>query len=95
MKPLHQIVKRPLITEKSSQLREAGRVVAFEVARDANKIEIKQAIEKAFEVKVENVNTVLVAGKIKRVGRNFGKRSNWKKAYITLAEDSEIDLFGV
>jgi large subunit ribosomal protein L23 len=95
MKPLHQIVKRPLITEKSSQLREAGRVVAFEVARDANKIEIKQAIEKAFEVKVENVNTVLMAGKVKRVGRNFGKRSNWKKAYITLAEDNEIDLFGV
>jgi large subunit ribosomal protein L23 len=95
MKPLHQIVKRPLITEKSSQLREAGRVVAFEVARDANKIEIKQAIEKAFEVKVENVNTVLMAGKVKRVGRSLGKRSNWKKAYITLAEDNEIDLFGV
>jgi large subunit ribosomal protein L23 len=95
MKPLHQIIKRPLITEKTSQLREAGQVVAFEVGRDANKIEIKQAIEKAFEVKVENVNTVLMAGKVKRVGRNFGKRSNWKKAYITLAEGSEIDLFGV
>lgn len=95
MKPLHQIIKRPLITEKSSQLREEGQVVAFEVARDANKIEIKQAIEKAFEVKVENVNTVLMAGKPKRVGRNFGKRSNWKKAYITLAEGNDIDLFGV
>lgn len=95
MKPLHQIIKRPLITEKSSQLREEGQVVAFEVARDANKIEIKQAIEKAFEVKVESVNTVLMAGKPKRVGRNFGKRSNWKKAYITLAEGNDIDLFGV
>jgi large subunit ribosomal protein L23 len=70
-------------------------VVAFEVSIDANKIEIKQAVEKAFDVKVENVNTVLVAGKVKRVGRNFGKRSNWKKAYVTLAEGSNIDFFGV
>jgi len=95
MKPLHQIIKRPLITEKTSMVREGGNVVAFEVARDANKIEIKQAVEKAFDVKVEGVNTVLVAGKVKRVGRNFGKRSNWKKAYVTLAEGNEIDLFGV
>jgi large subunit ribosomal protein L23 len=75
--------------------KEAGRVVAFEVSIDANKIEIKQAVEKAFNVKVENVNTALVAGKVKRVGRNFGKRSNWKKAYVTLAEGSNIDFFGV
>lgn len=95
MKPLHQIIKRPLITEKTSMVREGGNVVAFEVARAANKIEIKQAVEKAFDVKVEGVNTVLVAGKIKRVGRTFGKRSNWKKAYVTLAEGNEIDLFGV
>ncbi|ORJ63093.1 50S ribosomal protein L23 [Geothermobacter hydrogeniphilus] len=95
MKPLHQIIKRPLITEKTSMVREGGNVVAFEVARTANKIEIKQAVEKAFDVKVEGVNTVLVAGKVKRVGRNFGKRSNWKKAYVTLAEGNEIDLFGV
>ncbi|GAB4170557.1 MAG: 50S ribosomal protein L23 [Geothermobacteraceae bacterium] len=95
MKPVHQILKRPLITEKTSMIREGGNTVAFEVARDANKIEIKQAVEKAFDVKVENVNTVLVAGKVKRFGRNFGKRSNWKKAYVTLAEGNEIDLFGV
>ncbi|RME39558.1 MAG: 50S ribosomal protein L23 [Deltaproteobacteria bacterium] len=95
MKPVHQILKRPLITEKTSMVREGGNVVAFEVARDANKIEIKQAVEKAFDVKVENVNTVLVAGKVKRFGRNIGKRSNWKKAYVTLAEGNEIDLFGV
>lgn len=95
MKPLHQILKRPLITEKSSQQKEVANVVAFEVARDANKIEIKQAVEKAFEVKVDSVNTVLMAGKVKRVGRNFGKRSNWKKAYVTLAEGHDIDLFGV
>lgn len=95
MKPLHQILKRPLITEKSSQQKEVANVVAFEVARDANKIEIKQAVEKAFNVKVDGVNTVLMAGKVKRVGRNFGKRSNWKKAYVTLAEGHDIDLFGV
>jgi len=95
MKPLYRIIRQPLVTEKTTLQKEAGRVVAFEVAIDANKIEIKQAVEKAFDVKVENVNTVLVAGKVKRVGRNFGKRSNWKKAYVTLAEGSNIDFFGV
>jgi large subunit ribosomal protein L23 len=95
MKPLYRIIRQPLVTEKTSLQKEAGRVVAFEVSIDANKIEIKQAVEKAFDVKVENVNTVLVAGKVKRVGRNFGKRSNWKKAYVTLAEGNSIDFFGV
>lgn len=95
MKPLHQIVKRPLITEKTSLQKEIGQIVAFEVSIDANKIEIKQAVEKAFDVKVKNVNTSLVAGKVKRVGRQFGKRSNWKKAYVTLKEGSSIDFFGV
>jgi large subunit ribosomal protein L23 len=95
MKPLHQIIKKPLITEKSSQQKDAGQVVAFEVAREANKIEIKQAVEKAFNVKVAHVNTVLVAGKMKRVGRQTGKRSNRKKAYVTLAQGSNIDFFGV
>ncbi len=64
-------------------------------SRSANKIEIKQAVEKAFEVKVANVNTLLAAGKIKRVGKHSGKRSNRKKAYVTLAEGSKIDFFGV
>lgn len=95
MKPLYRIIRQPLVTEKTTLQKEAGRVVAFEVSIDANKIEIKQAVEKAFDVKVDNVNTVLVAGKVKRVGRNFGKRSNWKKAYVTLAEGSNIDFFGV
>jgi large subunit ribosomal protein L23 len=95
MKPLYQIIKKPLITEKTSLQKEVGQVVAFEVSIDANKIEIKQAIEKAFDVKVKNVNTSLVAGKVKRVGRQFGKRSNWKKAYVTLEEGSSIDFFGV
>lgn len=95
MKPLYRIIRQPLVTEKTTLQKETGRVVAFEVAIDANKIEIKQAVEKAFDVKVDTVNTVLVAGKVKRVGRNFGKRSNWKKAYVTLAEGSSIDFFGV
>jgi len=95
MKPLHQIIKKPLITEKTSQLKEDNQVVAFEVDMNANKVEIKQAVEKAFDVKVTNVNTNIVAGKVKRVGVNFGKRSNRKKAFVTLAEGSNIDFFGV
>jgi large subunit ribosomal protein L23 len=95
MKPLHQIIKKPLVTEKSSLQKDAAQVVAFEVALDANKIEIKQAVEKAFNVKVAGVNTCVVAGKTKRVGRSIGKRSNRKKALVTLAEGSTIDFFGV
>lgn len=95
MKPLHQIIKKPLVTEKSSLQKDASQVVAFEVALDANKIEIKQAVEKAFNVKVAGVNTCVVAGKMKRVGRSMGKRSNRKKALVTLAEGSTIDFFGV
>lgn len=95
MRPLHHIIKKPLITEKSSLQKEVGQVVTFAVALDANKIEIKQAVEKAFDVKVKNVNTVLVAGKVKRVGRQFGKRSNWKKAFVTLEKGNSIDFFGV
>jgi large subunit ribosomal protein L23 len=94
MKPLHQIIKRPLITEKSNLQREAGQTVTFEVAKDANKIEIKQAVEQAFKVKVKDVRTMVTAGKAKRVGRSIGKRSAVKKAYVTLAEGS-IDFFGV
>ena len=94
MKPLHQIIKRPLITEKSNLQREAGQTVTFEVAKDANKIEIKQAVEQAFKVKVKDVRTMVTAGKAKRVGRSVGKRSAVKKAYVTLAEGT-IDFFGV
>ncbi|MGK2906195.1 MAG: 50S ribosomal protein L23 [Desulfuromonadales bacterium] len=94
MKPLHQIIRKPLVTEKSNLMKEAGNVVAFEVAMSSNKVEIKQAIERAFKVKVQDVRTMIVAGKIKRSGRNFGKRPNVKKAYVTLA-DGTIDFFGV
>ena len=96
MKPLHQILKKPLVTEKSSSLQTGEeQVVAFEVARDANKIEIKQAIEKAFDVKVKDIRTMIVRGKVKRVGRSLGQRSNRKKAYVTLEKNNNIDFFGV
>ncbi len=94
MKPLHQIIRKPLITEKSNLMKEAGNVVTFEVSMSSNKVEIKQAVERAFKVKVQDVRTMIVAGKRKRTGRNFGKRSNVKKAYVTLAEGT-IDFFGV
>lgn len=95
MKPLHQIIRKPLISEKANLLKEEANVVAFEVGRDANKIEIKAAIEKAFDVKVKSVKTVQYRGKVKRVGYNFGQRNNWKKAYVTLEEGSNIDFYGV
>lgn len=95
MKPLHQIIHKPLITEKANILKEAAQIVVFEVARTANKIEIKQAIEKAFDVKVKAVNTILLRGKTKRVGVNVGQRSNWKKAYVTLEDGHNIDFYGV
>lgn len=95
MKPLHEIIRKPLITEKANLLNEAGNIVAFEVSRTANKIEIKRAIEQAFNVKVKAVNTMQNRGKVKRVGYSIGQRSNWKKAYVTLEEGQTIDFYGV
>ena len=95
MKPLYEIIRKPLITEKANLLKDEAQVVSFEVARTANKIEIKQAIEKAFDVKVKSVNTILLRGKTKRVGMNIGQRNNWKKAYVTLEKGHNIDFYGV
>jgi len=95
MKPLYEIIRKPLISEKANLLKESSGIVTFEVNRAANKIEIKQAIEKAFDVKVKAVNTVLLRGKMKRVDSNIGQRSNWKKAYVTLEEGQNIDFYGV
>jgi len=95
MKPLYEIIRKPLITEKANLLKEEAQVVAFEVARTANKIEIKQAVEKAFDVKVKAVNTIQQRGKVKRVGMSIGQRNNWKKAYVTLEEGHNIDFYGV
>ena len=90
-----QVIKKPLITEKTSLGREESNMVAFIVDRNATKIEIKQAVEKFFKAEVAGVNTVTVAGKRKRFGRHEGKRSNWKKAYVTLKEGSSVDFFEV
>jgi len=95
MKPLYEIIRKPLISEKANLLKENSQIVTFEVDRGANKIEIKEAVEKAFDVKVKAVNTIQFRGKIKRVGANLGQRNNWKKAYVTLEEGQNIDFYGV
>jgi large subunit ribosomal protein L23 len=92
---IYDVIKKPLVTEKTSIEREARHIVAFEVDRNANKIEIKEAVEKLFKVEVASVKTVNVAGKVKRFGKHYGKRSNWKKAYVTLQEGSNVDFFEV
>ncbi len=92
---IYDVIKKPLITEKTTLEKDARNIIAFEVSRDANKIEIKDAVEKLFKVEVTAVKTVNVAGKVKRFGRNIGKRSNWKKAYVTLKEGSSVDFFEV
>jgi large subunit ribosomal protein L23 len=84
MRSAHDIIVGPLITEKTTLLKEKGGVLAFRVDRRANKVEIKRAIETLFKVKVASVRTQNVHGKVKRVGRFEGRRSDWKKAYVTL-----------
>lgn len=92
---IYSIIKKPHVTEKTSLGSDTSNTVAIVVDRDANKIEIKQAVESLFKVKVDDVRTVNVAGKVKRVGKNFGKRSNWKKAYVTLQKGQSIDFYEV
>ena len=89
----YQIVRRPLLTEKSDRLRETVNQYCFEVNRMANKLEIKQAVEELFQVKVKQVRVQNVQGKIKRMGRYEGKRADWKKAFVTLQEGEVIELF--
>ena len=86
------ILIRPLITEKSTQLMEEGKYV-FVVAKKANKIEIAKAVAKVFNAKVANVNTVNVSGKVKRMGRFVGKRSDYKKAIVKLVPGETIEFF--
>ncbi|OGD18964.1 MAG: 50S ribosomal protein L23 [Candidatus Aminicenantes bacterium RBG_16_63_16] len=90
MKDPHQIIIRPIITEKSTQLKEANREVCFEVSRHANKTEIKKAVEQLFKVKVEAVKTQIKVGKWRRVGRNKGQTKTWKKAYVKLREGEKM-----
>lgn len=106
MRSPEQIIKRPLLTEKGTFLKESGgrpegvgdaeslaSQVLFEVARDANKVEIRNAVEKLWNVDVVKVRTAIVRGKEKRLGRFMGRRSNWKKALVTLAPGQNIEFF--
>jgi large subunit ribosomal protein L23 len=94
MKGPRDVIRAPLISEKGSLLTEAANQVMFKVRRDANKIEVKKAVETLFKVKVEKVRVARYLGKIRRVGRSMGRRSDWKKAYVTLREGDKIDFFG-
>ena len=93
MEPL-QVIRRPLITEKATRLKEASNTVCFEVNRDANKIEIANAVTALFGVKVADVRVANREGKLKRMGRFLGRRKAWKKAYVRLAEgEKPIEFF--
>ncbi|HEY3937384.1 MAG TPA: 50S ribosomal protein L23 [Bryobacteraceae bacterium] len=87
---VYDVIRRPLITEKGHLKREAERTLCFEVHVDANKIEIKQAVEMVFKVKVDDVRTSVYSGKLRRRGRFTGYASDWKKAYVRLAEGQKI-----
>jgi large subunit ribosomal protein L23 len=89
----NQIIRRPLVTEKSTLLRESNNVIAFEVDPDANKIEVKKAVEELFKVKVEEVRLFNVRGKMKRMGRFAGKRRDWRKAYVRLKAGEKAPEF--
>jgi large subunit ribosomal protein L23 len=89
----YDIVVRPIITEKSTLLKDAGNQYIFEVQRDANKIEIKKAVEKLFKVKVVSVHVSNMLGKKKRLGRFEGKKSDWKKAIVKLSPKDKITIF--
>jgi large subunit ribosomal protein L23 len=106
MRSPESIIKRPLLTEKGTRLKDTGgnpegeidpeklkSQLLFEVARDANKVEIRNAVEKLWNVNVVSVRTAIVRGKEKRMGRFTGKRSNWKKALVTIAAGQNIEFF--
>ncbi len=89
-----QIIRRPIIlTEKATLLREKHNQVIFEVARGANKIEIRDAVQRLFKVRVTDVNTMVMRGKERRMGRGHAKTQNWKKAIVTLKQGDSIDFF--
>jgi len=93
MRSIYDVIKRPIISEKSTALAEVGGRYAFEVAPQANKTEIKDAVQRLFNVKVRAVRTMVVHGKVKRAGRFEAKKPNWKKAIVTLGEGQKIDFF--
>ncbi len=89
----YEILKKPVITEKSTIQKETTNQLTFEVDRRANKVEIRRAVERIFNVKVVGVRTMQMRGKIKRFGRVLGKRSHWKKAIVTLAQGEHVEFF--
>lgn len=91
---MHQVLLRPVISEKSTNAAEANRQVVFEVLENATKAEVREAVEKLFDVSVTAVQVLNVRGKIKRFGKTPGKRNNWKKAYVRLAAGDDIDFLG-
>ncbi len=92
MKNMYGVIKKPCLTEKGLGLQEINNQVVVKVDPTANKIEIKEAVEKLFNVKVTKVRTANMHGKLKRVGRHFGQQSDWKKAIVTLEAGSKIDF---
>ncbi|OPY05100.1 MAG: 50S ribosomal protein L23 [Syntrophus sp. PtaB.Bin001] len=93
MMELHQIIKKMLVTEKSTLERDEKNKYYFEVDKNANKIEIRKAVEKLLKVAVDDVHIINIKGKKKRVGRNIGKRRDWKKAVVTLSQGNTIDVY--
>jgi large subunit ribosomal protein L23 len=89
----YDVVRKPIVTEKSSLLKDTGNQYVFEVHRDANKIEIKRAVEKLFKVKVVSVRVANMEGKEKRLGRSIGKKPDWKKAIVKLSPKDKITIF--
>jgi large subunit ribosomal protein L23 len=90
---LTEVIRRPLVTEKTTVMREDGRTIAFEVAAGATKVDIKRAVEKLFGAKVDSVRTAFVHGKLKRQGRFAGFRPDWKKAYVRLKDGEKVPEF--
>ena len=90
----HQILVRPVVTEKTTDLMAEHNQYVFQVAKKANKIEVRKAIEMVFGVRVADVRTQVVRGDVRRVGQNYGRKPSWKKAIVTLHPEDTIDLYG-
>lgn len=93
MRRIDDVILRPLLTEKATALADTENTYLFEVGTQVTKIEIKEAVQQLFSVRVVDVRTMVVRGKEKRFGRHFGKRSNWKKAMVTVAEGDSLDFY--
>jgi large subunit ribosomal protein L23 len=90
---VNEVIRAPVVTEKSDKLRESENAYTFEIARQATKNDVKAALKAIYKVDAESIRTAVVRGKNKRVGRSAGRRPNWKKAIVTLKEGQKIDLF--